>query len=569
MQRTIGRNFYLGLGLAVVLIAALGFVSYTGVVNITGQANAAKAEPKYGGTIYAGLRLSGIDPKGWDPGTGNYYTDNWTSFFAEKLMAGDWSKGPMGSNEYGFNDTEWFPPHALKGYLAESWEWTDPLTLDFKLRKGIKFQNKPPVNGRELTSEDVAYSWDRLLKNKRLGKTRYAGLKSISTPDKYTVVFKMNKFQADWRFTFGYGGYNGIYPREMVEAGPDDWKNACGTGPYMVSKYVRGNAVTFVKNPDYWGTEILGGKEYKLPFADKIIVPIIRDSATRLSALRTGKVDMLYSIPWSEVESLQKSNPNLGKKEYLRLNNLQLFFKMATKPFNDVRVRKAMNMALDRDAMGKTLYGGKYEPLMMSFYQSWGETLYTPIEKLPPDVGEAFKYNPERAKQLLAEAGYPKGFTTKLVYPGTYDSLVQMMVAYFSQIGVTVNQRTVESNQIWSIAGNRDWEGMIGFPFGESGPLLMLQFLMPGEYWNAGEVNDKKLIEMYDDARHTRDWGEAQRKLKAANVQSLRVLPWVTPPNAYAFNYWQPWLGGFHGEDCAGFWNPAPVMARIWTHGKK
>jgi len=286
MKQTSGRKIWVSLGMVLLLFAAFGILGYTG---IAGQANAAKAEPKYGGTIVAGTYLISYDPKGFDPGMANYNVDHFTSFFAEKLMSGDWHKGPMGTNEYTFMETEWFPPNALKGCLAESWEWTDPLTLVFKLRKGIKFQNKPPVNGREFTADDVTYCWNRLLASPRVAKKRFEALKSVSKVDKYTVAFKLNSFVGEWRYMFGYGAYNALYPREMVEAGVEDWKNACGTGPYMVHDYIRGNSVTYIKNPDYWDTVTLSGKKYKLPFADKIVLPIIRDASTRLAALRSGK----------------------------------------------------------------------------------------------------------------------------------------------------------------------------------------------------------------------------------------------------------------------------------------
>jgi peptide/nickel transport system substrate-binding protein len=94
--------------------------------------------------------------------------------------------------------------------LAESWEWTDPLTLVFKLRKGIKFQNKPPVNGREFTADDVTYCWNRILTSPRVAKKRYEALESVSKVDKYTVAFKLNSFVGEWRYMFGYGAYNAL-----------------------------------------------------------------------------------------------------------------------------------------------------------------------------------------------------------------------------------------------------------------------------------------------------------------------------------------------------------------------
>ncbi|MBW2085033.1 MAG: ABC transporter substrate-binding protein [Deltaproteobacteria bacterium] len=569
MKRSTIKKVGFSLGAALILLAAIGFLSYTGVVNITGQANAAKVEPKYGGTIIAGNYLIAYDPKGFDPGMANYNVDQFTSFFAEKLMYGDWAKGPMGTNEWDFTQTEWYPPHVLKGCLAESWEWTDPLTLVFKLRKGIKFQNKPPVNGREFVADDVVYSWNRLLKSPRVAKKRFACLDSVTAPDKYTVVFKLNKFIGEWRYLLGYGAYIGIYPHEMVEAGADNWKNACGTGPFLVEKYVRGSSVTYARNPDYWGTVKLGGKEYKLPFADKIKLPIIRDRATRIAAMRAGKIDILYSVRWDNAESLDKTNPELNKLGVIVPDSFQVHFEMNNEVLKDIRVRKALNMGVDRDAIGKSLYGGKYAKFSYPFLAFWPKALYTPWDKLPPDVKENYVYNPEKAKKLLAQAGYPKGFQTNLVYPQTYDDIAQMLVAYWSQIGVKVKMRVVEPNQIYSIMATKKFEGMIGVSDGGSGPLVAMRKQTPGEFWNPGKINDAKLTELYDTVRQIHDVNEMNRQLKKANVYALSLVPRFSSPAPYVYNYWQPYIGGFHGENCIGFFSPGPVFGRIWTTKSK
>jgi peptide/nickel transport system substrate-binding protein len=566
MKRINGRIFFFSISAVLMFIVVFSMaVSFQGLIVIPKQANAADAGPKYGGTIVGGTYLTTYDPKGFDPVLANYNVDHFISFFAEKLISGDWSKGPMGTNEWDFTVTEWFPPTVMKGCLAESWKWTDPLTLEFKLRKGIKFQNKPPVNGRELTADDVLYSWNRTLNDPKIPKTRYAVLESVTSPNKYTVVFKFKKFVGDWDYLVGYGGYNSIYPHEMVEAGPENWKNACGTGPYILQDYTQGNSITYVKNPDYWDKVTLGRKTYKLPFADKIVLPIIRDKVTRIAALRAGKIDTLYSVNWNDAEELQKSNPELKRKEVLVGDQLQAFFKMAQPPFSDIRIRKAMNMAIDGAAMGKTLYGGKYTRFCYPFMAWWGEELFTPVEKLPPDIKENFIYNPEKAKKLLAEAGYPQGFTTQMVYPNSYNDLVQMMAAYWSQIGVTVKLRVVEDNQIYSIMASKEFEGMIGVADGSSGPIVALRKMLVGDFWNPGDINDQKFKSMYEEARQTRDWEKAKKLLKETNIYGLSIVPRVSPPNPYIFNYWQPWIQGFHGENMTGFFNPAPVFARIWT----
>jgi peptide/nickel transport system substrate-binding protein len=564
MNTVLNKRGVSGSSIILVWVVVLCFLGFTGLCITGGSAKASEVEPKYGGTIVAGTYLIGGDPKGFDPSMANYNVDHYSSFYSEKLLWGDWSKGPMGTKEWDFSTTEWFPANVVVGCLAESFQWTDPLTLVFKLRKGVKFHSGPPANGRELEAQDVVYSWDRLLKSPRIAPKRFEVIESITAPDKYTAVFKLNKYIGEWRYLLGYGAYIGIYPREMVEAGPEDWKNASGTGPYMIKDYVRGSSITYVRNPDYWGKVKLGGKEYKLPFADKIVLPIIRDEATQVAALRSGKLDTLYSVTWDNAESLAETNPDLGRKGLIVPDALQIHFEMDRKPFTDIRVRKALNMAVDRDAIGKSLYGGKYALFSYPFLAFWPETLFTPVEKLPSHIRENYIFNQENARKLLRAAGYPEGFTTNLVYPQSADDVVQMISAYWSQIGVKTKLRLVDDNQIYSIMATKKFQGMIAVHDGGSGPLVAMRKQTPGEFWNPGDINDPKLIELYETIRQIRDVDEMNRKLKEANVYALSLVPRFSTPAPYVYNYWQPWIGGFHGENCIGFFNPAGVLSRIW-----
>ena len=102
-----------------------------------------------------------------------------------------------------------------------------------------------------------------------------------------------------------------IMPKEVADAGAGNWKNVNGTGPFMLTDFVPGNSNTYVKNPDYWDKEKIGGAEYKLPFVDKIAYRTIKDEATYITALRTGKLDILETIRWQNVDELKKSAPQL------------------------------------------------------------------------------------------------------------------------------------------------------------------------------------------------------------------------------------------------------------------
>ncbi|GAJ19756.1 unnamed protein product, partial [marine sediment metagenome] len=172
-------------------------------------------------------------------------------FYMEHLCIGDIQKGPRGTNETMFSEVTNIPYDYLTGCLAESWEFLDPTTQLFHLRQGVMWMDKPGVMAaREFTAEDCVFALNRsLLEGPRAASGKYDAIKSFSAPDKYTFKVEYNEFYADWGYIVGWGYYSQIYPPEMVEADAENWRNACGTGPFMLTDFVSGAAMTFEKNP--------------------------------------------------------------------------------------------------------------------------------------------------------------------------------------------------------------------------------------------------------------------------------------------------------------------------------
>ena len=203
----------------------------------------------------------------------------------------------------------------MRGELLEKWEVKkNPMQIILHLRKGVMWQEKPGVmKARELVADDVVYAINRL-KNSRKAIPLYMDfVGKMETPDKYTVVINMTEWCADWHYRMGWGYYDAIQAPEQEKApgGPNKWENACGTGPYMLTEYKDGHSQTYTKNPNYWDSEIIGGKKYKLPFTDKVVMMIIKDEATQIASLRTGKLDLMMAMNWKYVDELKKSNPQL------------------------------------------------------------------------------------------------------------------------------------------------------------------------------------------------------------------------------------------------------------------
>jgi len=247
-----------------------------------------------------------------------------------------------------------------KGCLAESWDVPDPLTYVFTIRKGIHWHNKPPMNVREFVAKDVEYTFHRLLglgsgydePDPFVNTIDWDGVIGVEATEKYKVVFTLSEprpLMLD--HLVGIANSDLIVPPEVIEMYGDmeDWKNACGTGPFMLVDYVPANSLTLDRNPSYWGYDELH-PENRLPYFDQVRMLIIPDNSTRLAAIRTGKIDVLTEVPsltWEQKETLEQSNPELKWGRHLDMGR-GLQCRNDREPFDDVRVRKALRITRRR-----------------------------------------------------------------------------------------------------------------------------------------------------------------------------------------------------------------------------
>ena len=371
--------------------------------------------PKPGGTLEVGTVYVTLSALSWDSADWNWKHNHDTGQVYEQLFVADLSKSRRLGGKHPFYADAWIPSDAIRGELAEKWEWKqNPLRLEINLRKGVMFPDKPGVMAaRELVADDVVFAYNRLEKSPKKISGYFDHLEKVEATDKHTVVFTFKNYNAEWDYRFGWGYYSGIVPKEVADAGAGNWKNVNGTGPFQLAEFVQGNSNTYVKNPVYWGTEKINGVETKLPLVDKVVFRTIKDEATYLTALRTAKLDILETIRWSAVEELKKNAPQLQWSKWLNMSGTFLSMRVDTKPFDDIRVRRALNLAVNKQEIVKEYYGGNAE---LFAYPQHPDYLgyFEPLEAMPDSVKELFTYNPEKAKKLLAEAGVPKGFTFKV-----------------------------------------------------------------------------------------------------------------------------------------------------------
>ena len=531
-------------------------------------ASAQAQKPQYGGELNIGTVYLTVSPLSPDPTDWVWKINQDLGLSYEQLFAADLSKSVRNGGKYPFISDAWLPPDSLRGELAESWEMKqNPLRVEVKLRKGIMFPEKPGVmKSRELTAEDVVYSYERLNKSPKKIPRYFEHLDKVEATDKYTVVFHMNKYNAEWDYRFGWGYYSAIVPKEVTDAGGRDWKNVNGTGPFMLTNYVQSNSLQFDKNPNYWDSVKIGGQSYKLPFVDKINYRIIKDESTFLTALRTAKLDVLEAVRWSAVEELKKSAPQIKWNRYLANGGQFIALRMDTKPFDDIRVRRALNMAVNKQAIIKAYYGGNAVMLNYPMHQNY-EGYFEPLESMPDSVKELYTYDPKKAKALLAEAGHAKGFTFKVQTSAssTEQDLLAMVAAYLEQVGVKMQIETLEYGAYMQAMIKRtNAPGYFMF-LGHTNPTTALRkTFVKGQMWNPSQFSDPAFDKKMDEVYLESDERVRQVKIKLLVREVLEAAPMIFLPSPYTFTGYWPWVKNYGGELRGGAERPGPIHSRMW-----
>lgn len=526
-------------------------------------------KPQYGGQLSIGTPYLPIANLSWDPADFNWKINVDTGLVYEQLFAGDLSKSRRNGGKFPYYADAWLHPDSLRGELAEKWEWKqNPLRVEVQLRKGVMFPAKAGVmEARELTAEDVVFSYERLAKSPKKVPNYFDHIDKVEATGKHTVVFTFNSYNAEWDYRFGWGYYSAIVPKEVVTAGANNWKNVNGTGPYALSDYVQGNSYTFTKNPGYWDKETIGGQAHKLPFADKIVYRTIKDEATWLTALRTGKLDVLEAVRWSAVDELKKSAPQLKWSRWLGMTSTFLAMRMDTKPFDDIRVRRAMNMAIDKQAILKSYYGGHAEMLGYPQHPDYVGS-YEPLDTMPPEVKELYQYNPAKAKQLLAEAGYPNGFTFKVQVASVNveQDLLAMLGSYLAKVGVKMEVQQMEYGAFLSAMNGKKHSAGYFMTNSPTNPTTALrkQFVT-GQQWNVSMFADPEYDRRFNAMLTEPDERRRQATLKLLTREALAKAPYIWLPSQYVYTAWWPWVKNYGGELRAGAVRPGPIHARMWV----
>lgn len=417
------------------------------------------------------------------------------------------------------------PNMKLVPALATSWRAIDDLTWEFKLRRNVKFHDGSPF-----TAEDVAFTLKRV-PNVPNSPSSFATftkpIVDVKIVDPYTIVFKTAAphvlLPSDLASVYIVSRLHG------EKATTDDYnsgKAAIGTGPYKFAEYVPNQRVVLKANYGYWG-----GEE---PW-DKITFKILTNSAARVAALLSGDVQMIETVPTSDIAkiSADKKFSLVDKVSnrviYIHLNQStdkappyvtdKSGKPLDRNPFRDARVRRALSMAINRDAIAQRVMEGKAVPAA----QLLPDFFFGTSKKLKPA-----KYDPEGARKLLAEAGYPNGFALTIHGPNNRyindDKIAQAIAQFYSRIGLDAKVETMPSSVYFTRATKLEFGYMLlgwGTESGEQGSSLrsLLATYDPAHgmgVTNRARYSNPQLDKMIDEAMRTMDDRKREAMIQAA-----------------------------------------------------
>ena len=537
--------------------------------------------PQYGGQLVIGDIYGGREPPHPDTWWGGTYRTV-VEPVLEKLGMVDWAidRDVWAFGSY-LNRLDIAAPH-----LAESYETPDPLTIIFHIRPGVHWHDKAPMNGREFTADDVVFNFHRytgtgsgFTEATTFGSAIAAyDYESITAPDKYTVVIKFNTptFFALDNLYFDSPESGSMYPPEVIKehGNAQDWTTLVGTGPFMMTDWVEGSNITYVKNPDYWkDDEKFPGN--RLPYVDEYKLLFIKERATLLSALRTGQIAYMRDLSEQEFEDLQRTSPDLKVQTGFQFRSTTSYGMNVMKaPFDDVRVRKAMQLAIDLGTLNNALFGGLGDMTPRGILGGDTVGYHVPYEEWSDQLKADYGYDPERAEKLLDEAGYPRGadgvrFTTQLQYTSASSGNLDWTQAakdYWAQIGVDVEIDIQEIAVFISNINGRTWEGMSWgeYAANSNGLYYARTHGHSAGNWNFSAAAYPEIDALIEAAESASTFEEMQRLVREWDMYAIENHWGVYGGVGPAWVVWQPWLGGYNGELQLGAAAHYAIPARIW-----
>ena len=534
-------------------------------------------KPQHGGTITAALITLAIEHGDmWVFGGGGLFMGS----TLDRLGLADWTIDRTVNSL-----VVYYPESALVGHLAESWENPDPLTWVFKIRDNVFFHDKPPVSGRQLTADDMATNYDR-----RYGIGRFAGkepaswgatlpFESVTAIDKLTLEIKLSQPHEGTLAALLDDCQDKVYAPETFDM-LDDANNVIGTRPFMVDEFVSGTSITFDRNPNYWKDD----EKYRgnrLPYADKLVLMMMSDEATRLATLRSGQIDISGETgvsrikPISSVLDLRKTNPGMQLFPIMFTSDTSLAFNNHEPPFSDVRVRHALQMAIDLETIRDSYFSGFGEWKPMGPIGPQWVGYHNAFDTWPEELQKLWSYDPEGAERLLDEAGYPRGadgvrFQTSIMTNGERGDVgyMELVAGYWKKIGVEVKIETPDNATWVGRMSAGDFDGLLdNWSAGADYATLdssLGAFRTDGARWAGNPFNYPEFDAMWGELQALTDEEEYRRLAKKLDMYIIEQHPYLWGVRVPSFAVAQPWIVGYNGEMGLGNCQWNGPHSRVW-----
>ena len=480
----------------------------------TAPAAAQNGKPKYGGQ----LNLAVVD----DPGNGGSFDP------ANKRTDGTFILGTTNNSLLGFklgSDVK-YTDVTIQPELAARWEVPDALTYTFHLQPGVQFANVAPVNGRQMTSEDVKWTYEYLSGTGALkgvapkgAASLFTGLQSIETPDPSTVVVRFKDSFAPF-LTYVATDFTPILAHEIHDQDGTFSKRLAGTGPFQLDTAATepGKRWVWKKNATYF--------QKGLPYLDQINWLVVPDDATQEAAFETKQVDILTlgtaNLTLDTVEQVKKVSPGIFVYDYPDRASNYFYMNVSKPPLDDARVRQAIGLSINRDEFIKTFGHGSGQ---------WALAASQPGLFTDQETKQILKYDVTQAKQLVAASGHASGVDVELVFRKSSDKLVallQLLQAQLKQSGINLKLTQVETGVDSERRRTGDYQlATTADPPGESpdSDSVLYPLFYPNDPGNRGRVNDPELTPLLVAQRREVDPAKRKELIRQA-IRRINEVPW-------------------------------------------
>ena len=492
-------------------------------------------QPRYGGQLNWATQ---VDPDDWDITTRGGSGDNWHGISLGHNSLLGFKMGP----DVEALDTTLVPE------LAERWELSpDGRMFTFHLRRGAKFANVPPVNGREFNSGDVKftveyYSRTGEFKDKKLpAATRgfiFEGLEGVETPDASTAVIRFKDPYVPFA-NYAASRWFPILAKEVYQQDGHFKDRMAGTGPFIldVSATQKGTRWVWKKNPNYW--------EEGRPYLDEVRWLILPAEAAHHAAFQTKQLDLVQLVAYPASHHLKAAAPQANVKQYQGTYSYLAVSQARGGALTDLRVRRALSLAIDRDAFIKIFAGGESSWALPASLYGW----FTDEE-----VRKLVRQDIDEAKKLLAEAGYGAGLELELPVVDDGDETkrteYELFQAQLKRAGVNTTLKWMPQSEqrVKRRTGDYDLDAFGGGTYGvfnadvDSYIYAVLHGASSG---NNSKVKDPELDRLLEGTRRETDPAkrrEIYRQVSLRTLDRMWQIPIFYPPR---WDFWQPYLKNF------------------------